>query len=269
MATGALTASAQLPLSIEELLVSERTLQLQSAVSYSNSHTLVPVPVNLAPGHAAPAFSRRQSRVTSATTRLRYGVRPDLEINASAVHARAEWRQPGLAGGADQYRLAVGASWLVSAENRTPAVLVTAGVDVLESSWLDPEATYHGKTGRIGATLYRSIDPLVLSLAAGYEMRGARDIAGGRLQPGNLLFLQPQVNFAVNYRVTLTGGVSLQIRERETINDATFSLREHSTALNLGLGVLTGEQSTVFVDTRIGTSGDESAQLVLEWLYHF
>jgi hypothetical protein len=69
--------------------------------------------------------------------------------------------------------------------------------------------------------------------------------------------------------VTLTGGVSLQIREGEKIDDAPFSLREHSTALNLGLGVLAGEQSTVFVDTRIGTSGDESAQLMLEWLYHF
>lgn len=263
------SAGAQLPLSIEELLVRERTLQLQSAVSYSNSDTLVPVPASIALGNAAPGFSRRQTRVTSVTSRVRYGVLPGIEINASAVHARADWRQPGLAGGADQSRLALGANWLVSADTRTPALLLSAGVDVFESSWLDPDAQYYGKTARVGATLYRSIDPLVLSLAAGYEVRSARAVAAGQFSPGNLFYLQPQVNFAVNYRVTLTGGVALQIREREKINGAPVSLREHGTALNLGLGVLAGEHSTVFVDTRIGTSGDDSAQLMLEWLYRF
>lgn len=261
-------AQAQLPLSIEELLVEQRTLKLQTSFTYSNSDSAGPPAAGAIAG-MLPAWQQRQLRASAVTSRLRYGLRRDLEVNASATRARIEWRGPGGAGADDQHALALGANWLLSADNRSPALMLTAAVDVLETSWLQPGARHHGRTARLGAHVYRAIDPVVLSLAVSQEWRLSRDFANGTLKPGNVLTLRPQVNFAVNHRVTLIGGVSWQRRAGDRFDGVTIARSRHRTGLSLGLGLLASARSTVFLDSHVSTSGDRGASLSLEWLYRF
>lgn len=271
MLGSAFTASpvqAQLPLSIEELLVEQRTLKLQAAFTYSNSDSPWLAAARSGEGLGS-AWQQPQTRVSAVSSRLRYGVRRNLEINASATQAEIDWRGPGGSGGDDQYAVALGANWLLSADNRTPAVLLTAAVDVLETSWLQPGVRHYGKTARLGANMYRAIDPVVLSLAVSHEWRLERDFAGGSLDPGAVLTLRPQVNFAVNHRVTLTGGISWQRRAGDRFDGAALASSWHQTGLAMGLGLLASARSTVFVDSHVFTSGDSGASLSLEWLYRF
>ncbi|MEQ9462440.1 MAG: hypothetical protein RJQ10_02170 [Haliea sp.] len=266
LATG--PVQAQLPLTIEELLIERRSLKLQTAFTYSNSDS----PGAAAAGLAAapsPVRQQQQMRASAVSSRVRYGLRHNLEINASATQARVAWHGAEGSGGDKQYSLALGANWLVSADGRTPALMLTAAVDVLETSWLQPGERYHGRTARLGAHIYRAIDPVVLSLAVSHEWRLSRDFASGTLEPGDVLALRPQVNFAVNHRVTLTGGVSWQRRAGDRFDGATIAGSRHQTGLAMGLGLLASERSTVFLDSHIATSGDSGARLTLEWLYRF
>ncbi|MDO8860508.1 hypothetical protein Q6D67_02255 [Haliea sp. E1-2-M8] len=261
-------AQAQLPLSIEELLVEQRTFKLQTAFTYSNSGDAGAAIFRSGEGGAS-AWQQPQLRASTVTSRVRYGMRRNLEVNASVTQAQIDWRGPAASGGDEQYALALGANWLLSADNHTPAVMLTGAVDVLETSWLQPGVRHHGRTTRLGVHIYRAIDPVVLSLAVSHEWRLSRDFAGGRLNPGDVLTMRPQVNFAVNRRVTLTGGISWQRSAGDRFDGTTLARSRHQTGLSLGLGLLASPRSTVFVDSHVFTSGDSGASLSLEWLYRF
>jgi hypothetical protein len=259
---------AQLPLSIEELLVEQRTLKLQTAFTYSNSDSPRIAAARSGDGTEL-VWQQEQTRVSAVSSRVRYGLRRNLEVNASATRAEIDWQGSSGSAGDDRYAVALGANWLLSADNRTPALLLTAAVDVLETSWLQPGVRHHGKTARLGANMYRAIDPVVLSLAVSQEWRLERDFAGGSLEPGDVLTLRPQVNFAVNHRVTLTGGISWQRRAGDRFEGVALAPSRHQTGLAMGLGLLASERSTVFFDSHVLTSGDSGASLSLEWLYRF
>ncbi|GAB3311552.1 hypothetical protein [Haliea atlantica] len=268
--TGCLVVSgvthAQLPLSIDELLVEERVTKLQGSVSFSNQDRVV-LTVPPGPGQRAVlAPSNTQQQGTVSTVRLRHGLARQLEVHLGANASRLSGdRQPDR----DTWDLSLGANWLVSPDTRTPALLLQGSVDLLGRGALPGATREWGRSLRLGATLYRAIDPLVLSVAAQYQHQLAQRTALGDYRPGSQWVLRPQVNFAVNYRVTLVGGVTLQHRGRDRLAEQTLAGASYLSALNLGLGLLVGERSTLFADTQITTSGGDGASLSFEWLYRF
>jgi len=69
------------------------------------------------------------------------------------------------------------------------------------------EALVYGKTWNVGLTAYRSIDPVVLALTAGYSYTAPRTVKSqGNVDPGDFLYLEPNLSFAVNDQVSLSGG---------------------------------------------------------------
>lgn len=262
-------SQAQLPLSIEELLVQQRVTKLQAAVSFRNSHRPALAVGSAAAGEVSLVPGGMQQQDTVTTVRLRHGVARHLEVHLGA--SSAQHSVTGLAGrgSGDSWRVAAGGNWLVSPDTRTPALLLQASVDLAERGGLPGESREWGRTARIGATTYRAIDPLVLSLSAQYQHSRARDTALGSYRPGAQWTLTPQVNFAVNYRVTLTGGVTLQHRAHDRLSRRAVSPSAYRSALNLGLGLLMGERTTLFAETRVSTSGGDGAALMLDWLYRF
>ncbi|MBM70687.1 MAG: hypothetical protein CME43_14560 [Haliea sp.] len=257
---------AQLPLNIEELLVAPNTLTLQTLFSYSSTDRPLS---GAAPGAFPVPAANLQTRSATALTRLRYGVGRSVEINADLQRTRVDWQQPAASGGGDEYALGVGASWLLSPDTETPALLLSGGVDALATSWLAPGERYSGKALRAGAHLYRALDPVVLSLALSYEWRRPRPVGVRRYDPGDILRLQPQVNFAVNPRVTLIGGLSWQYVGRERLDTAPVAGSLYQTGLTFGLGLQAGPGSIIFVDTRVATSGGRGASLGVDWHYQF
>lgn len=99
-------------------------------------------------------------------------------------------------------RYGVDSRFLINREGRYPGFQVSAGVDTSDGAL---EANQY----RIGAAVWKSIDPVVLSLTASVERTDF-----GSSVPGantvNTWSLQPIVNFAVNPWVTLTTGWTLR-----------------------------------------------------------
>lgn len=264
----AATASAQLPLSIEELLVEQRVTKLQGSVTFHNSAR----PALLVASGADPLPARletRQQQETATSLRLRHGLTPHVEVHAAGAHRHSALKAVRGSSGEEAWRVSLGGNWLVSPDTSTPALLLQGSIDVLERGSLPGESTAWAATTRVGATAYRAIDPLVLSLAAHYQHSEARETALGGYRPGARWWLQPQVNFAVNYRVTLIGGVTVQRRASDRLDGRALASPRYLTGLNLGLGLLLGERSTLFAETRVATSGGDHAALLLDWLYRF
>ena len=208
--------------------------------------------------------------MSAVTSRIRYGWRRNLELNAAVTQAQIDWRGSGGSGGDDQYSVALGANWLLSADNHTPALMLTAAVDVLETSWLQPGVcvTTPGRRGWVRTFTAPSILWCCrLRSARNGAWRGTLPTAGWTR--AMLLTLRPQVNFAVNHRVTLTGGISWQRRAGDRFDGTTLAGSRHQTGLSVGVGLLASPRSTVFVDSHVLTSGEGGASLSLEWLYRF
>lgn len=260
---------AQLPLSIEELLVEQQVTKLQASVRFHHSEQGAVLQSSHAGGGTLLRTSGVRQRETTGALRLRHGIARHLELHLGATRSRHSLE--GLSGwrGQDTWRVSTGANWLVSPDNHTPALLLQGSLDIAEQGGMPGESSEWGHTARLGATAYRAIDPLVLSMSVQYQHSQSRDTDLGSYRPGAQWALNPQVNFAVNYRVTLVGGVTLQHRETGTMDGSDFNPSGYQTALNLGLGLLVGRHSTLFAETRIATSGGEGAALMLDWLYQF
>jgi len=259
-------ARAQLPLSIEELLVEDSVLKVSTQLSGFSAYQPV---LGLREGDAgAPPrllIEQRELQGSSRGLALRYGLTPRLELNALAEDSELRWRDPqGRGGYWERSRYALGASWLLHAEDRWPAVLLDATIDLYQRDSLLSRSDAFPGSANIGATVYRGIDPVVLSLAARYidQRAGSTPNAAGS---GSWL-LAPQLNFSVNSQVTLIGGLTLRRQERSATSTGAGQLRS---GLRLGLGYAPGPRHTLFLQADISTAGGESSGLSMEWLYQF
>lgn len=263
-------ANAQLPLSIDALLIPESTFTISAQTQWQQSRQ--PVLAGRETPSGAVLLSLGQGNAEQGVTAIgaRYGVAPRVEVNGRLTHRHTRWRNPGApAWQADGYGADVGVSWLALPERGAPAVLLDMRADLMsqpafpgaQQQWLDGF--------EFGVTGYRSIDPVVLSLSARYRYQEHPDNAAPNVTGAHNLLLAPQVNFAVNASVTLVGGLSLRYRD---VNTDPSVGNEHSvaTALRLGLGYAAGRHSTFFLNANIATSGsDAGAGFDLEWLYRF
>ena len=164
-----LSAREGLPLTIDNLMIDTRHLDAELSFSQLNFAGLS--------GH-------------SLMMRSQWGARPDLNLTASYGSSRwqdlpsAEIRHSG-----------IDVSWQLAREGRLPAVLLSAGATRING------AVKQWKMG-LGATVWRSIDPVVLSLTlAGFEHIGDQTQASPRGWE-----IAPRINFAVNPEITLVSG---------------------------------------------------------------
>ncbi|MEE4279663.1 MAG: hypothetical protein V2I82_14445 [Halieaceae bacterium] len=206
----------------------------------------------------------------SLSTALRYGITPQVEVNATYRRGSSELRVPGIGGevfedASRRSSLELGANWLARGEDEWPALLLAARVVSLAEQ-AGERARFPSFT--VGATTYRSIDPVVLSLRVAYTQRAAFTRGGERLDGGGSWQLEPLVNFAVNPRVTLIGGFTLGRNSDPRVNGQRRITRRYPMALRVGLGFAPTARSTVFLSGDLAGSG-RSSGLSLRWFQQF
>lgn len=240
------TATAQQPLSIEQLLVAERRWQLATAIDHRSAQP-------------APGIEERRQRLSTA---LRVGLHPRLELNARLSRDRGRLRRPGGTRRSGERALALGANWLLRREGAMPALLLEA-----RARWRrDDAGEAPGRPGaQLIATAYRSFDPLVLSLTASADWPAGYRRGGRRHRPGAAWSVSPQVNFAVNHRVTLIGGLSLSRRQAPRVDGAALGRGTERLALRAGVGLTLGAGQTLFLTGEYSTAG--AGGLSLQWLH--
>jgi len=233
-------AQAQAPLSIQQLLVESRRWQVSAAFDTASI--------------AFGGFEERSERALG--TSLRYGLTPRLEVNGRYSHSRRRLRSVRGSAASEARALDVGVNWLAREEDRWPALLLELRATPWDTSRAERPRLAGGAAR---ATLYQTIDPVVLSLGVSYAYRRGKDAATSQWR------LEPLVSFAVNPRVTLLGGFSYGSQSRAAGPGGLP--RGQQFALRSGLGFVPRPGSTLFLVGDL--AGDGASRVSLQWFYEF
>ncbi len=212
-----------LGIKLEELLSEKGTFRLEFGTTFSASRRdgiaglyqtiqtgtgeFVSVPVDV-------GSTDRQAETLLATVGLRYGLTTRSEIYSRATlrydHSRFTDSTTGLSQSLSDtsfQSLVVGMNYRFVDEGERPGLIGFADVTLLENTAARGTDFQIGKSGTVGFTAYRVLDPVVLSLTAGYRANLERTVDADRINPGDTLFINPSIGFAVNNELTLTGCV--------------------------------------------------------------
>ncbi|MDG1694346.1 MAG: hypothetical protein P8I13_05745 [Porticoccaceae bacterium] len=272
---------ADLPLTVEDLLTKKNQFRLSFNIGYANAdrnkvsvyfddidtgnNNFVRLPVVV-------GEQRQNSDIFTLTLGGRYGLSKKTELY-SRLTATANDTRLHVGNGSNSFeseqlsQFMIGVNHQFSEDTDSPALLGFAELALAENTAVDGSEYVHLKTGQIGFTTYRSIDPVVLSLTTGYRHSWRRKANEKDLDPGDLLFINPKVSFAVNNEVTLTGGMQFKFRSKDRIDHKGVGIRTSKTDLEFGLGYASSEKLTINLTISNDISGNSGAQANMGWLY--
>ena len=243
------SAGAQGPLTIEQLLVDASRWQFVSGYDFRSATTST----------GATAES------TGWNAAIRYGVSNRLELSAR-LGVQDLRIGSGLAS-AEQgvENISIGTNWLVHRESAFPALMVELNAEFNDDS-NDGEPDFAAT--RWALTSYRTVDPLVISVTLAGRHEQPTERGGMRIQGGDSYLANARVNFAVNPRVTLFGGISLQWQSATDVDGQKQPRPVGSAGLNGGFAYAVSARHTVFLDADIAPQAN-GAGASLRWFMEF
>nr|VFK41567.1 MAG: Putative MetA-pathway of phenol degradation [Candidatus Kentron sp. TC] len=273
-------AHAELPLTVEDLITDKGKIKLDVSIAYANSDrqgvsTGEPILIQTGPTSFVTVPTLVGERSTNSdlvvsTLGLRYGLTAKAEVFSRASYLWNNNRTSGVSGASSNSdnRLAdawAGVNYQFKEDDDTPALLGFAEVALYEKY----QSSSSFKSYLFGLTTYKAIDPVVFSLTAAYRFNQSRENGDKDYKPGNMLLLNPSIAFAVNDRVTLTTGVQWTNRQANEVDGQAQGLRRTSTDLLLGVGYGISKKSTLHFTIQENASGQDGANLRLNWLHTF
>ena len=268
---------ADLPLTVENLISDKQQWRIETSVLYSSLNSegvQTSQPITLQIDESSFLTFPTQISGTQSNTDflvtvlgLHYGLTGQTEIFARGSHLYENQRGQGVDVELNQSQSQMVDAWLgfnhqLSYDDETPAVIGFIEMAIREKH---SQSTAQGKSWTAGLTLYRAIDPVVLSLNTSYRWHQTRDNGNDTLEPGNVFMLNPSVAFAVNDRVTLSSGVQWSTQKAEKINGIAQSFRRTRAELVWGFGY--GVSQSSVIDVAFNTSASGSNDLRVQWLY--
>ena len=207
----------------------------------------------------------RQTETVLATIGLRYGLTTKSEIYSRATlrydHSRFTDSTTGQIeslSDSSLQSLTIGMNYRLLDEGEHPSIIGFADVAILENTEARGSDYQSGKSGTVGVTAYRVLDPVVLSLTAGYRANLERTSASGNVDPGGTLFINPSIGFAVNNELTLSGGFGLNFTGADSLNGVAQGSRRTAADLQFGLAYAWDKNTTLRADARAETLGDRN-----------
>jgi len=265
---------SDLPITIEDLLTEKNEFRVEFRINYANadgknvntrfdsvqtgSGNFILLPVDV-------SNQRKNSDVVALTLGARYGITAKTELYSRLTALADDVRtqneiETDNSSSQRWHELVIGINHQFSEENDTPALLGFAEISAIENTDMDKSNFVYGKSGQIGFTTYRSIDPVVLSLTAGYRYAGSRHVDGQQVDPGDLVFINPSLGFAINNEVTVSGGALFRFRGKDKAEGDNSGMRTSQTDLGFGLGYAISKDVTLHFNILADISGDTGAQ---------
>ena len=262
-----------LPLTVEDLITDKGKFKLDLSFAYANSEeqgvsTGAPVLVQTGASSfvAVPtSVGERSSNNDNyvPTLGLRYGVTGKTEAYARASMLASSERVQDVNGVSSNSTSRfsdfwAGINYQFKEDDETPAVLGFAELALSERR-LEHNARF--KSAVLGVTAYKAIDPIVFSVTSSYRFGRSSQDGHESFKPGSLLQINPSVAFAVNDRVTLSGGVQWLRRSVDTLDGRRqgYSRTESDLVLGVGYGLTRG--NTLNASFRTKASGQSGAEL--------
>lgn len=274
-------ASADLPLTVEDLITEQGKARIELSLAYANADrqgvsTGEPILVQTGPTSfvTLPTIigeSIGNGDTVVGTLGLRYGLTSKAEVYARMSGLSTRQRSSGVSGtsSTSDTRFAdawAGVNYQFKQDDATPALLGFAEVALAEKHRTD---TASFRSAMLGITTYRAIDPVVLLLTVGYRFSRSREDGEEDLNPGNLTLINPSIGFAVNDRVTLTTGIQWTHRSADRIDGSSQGIARSATDLILGAGYGFDSGNTLNTTFQANASGDNGAEFRVHWLYTF
>ncbi|MDO5056923.1 MAG: hypothetical protein Q4E06_06265 [Lautropia sp.] len=270
-----------LPLTVEDLITDKGRFKLDLSFAYANRDqqdvsTADPVLVQTGSTSfvAVPATVGERNANSDnfvPTVGLRYGATAKAEVYARASMLASSERAQDVNGVSSSSTsrfsdLWAGINYQFKEDDDTPAVLGFAELAVVERR-LEDKARF--KSALLGVTAYKAVDPIVFSVTSSYRL--ARSSGDGRasFKPGGLLQIHPSVAFAVNDRVTLSGGMQWLRHSADTLGGQRRGYNRTESDLVLGVGYGLSRGNTLNATFRAKASGQSGAELRVNWLYTF
>ena len=270
-----LCARADLPLSLEDVMTDKGKLKLDASVTYINSESSrseLAAPVYIQTGAASfisvPTEIQENgsnSDMLVGTLGLRYGLTGNTDIYGSGSYLWRENRQ--FNGESSKTRdnplsdVSLGISQTFLKDDKNPALIGFLESTVYEKSQGKASS---GKSWLIGATTYKAIDPVVLSLTAAYRLNGSKTLSSNtKYKAGNYWMLNPSISFAANDRISLTGGIQWLGKQPDRIDGKKETARNTSTYAHFGAGFGFSKATALNASVRFNISGQTSSELKL------
>ena len=267
-------AAAELPLSLEELLTDKGKLRLESSISYTNierEQTRIANPIYIQTGTnsyiAVPTALQQGSRNSDliiGTLGLRYGITAKTELYGNASYL---WRNDRTYNGAahsnssdNLSNISLGISHTFKQDGKNPALIGFAETIAYEKSYGKASSA---KSWQIGATTYKAIDPIVLSLTGTYHINSSKNIAAGKYKAGNYFTLNPSISFAANDRISITGGVQWIVQQPSRLNGTKLAAKNTATYAHFGVGYGISRETSISASARFNVSGQSNSTLRL------
>ena len=273
-----LAARADMPLSIEDVLTDKGKFKLDAAVTYVNSESSraepgAPVYIQTGPASFIPVLgglneNSQNSDMLVGTLGLRYGLTGSTDLYGSGSYLwreersfGSENRESGKTRSQSLSDISLGISHTFLKDDKNPALIGFAEAKLYEKT---QGKAASGKSWLIGATTYKAIDPVVLSLTAAYRLNRSKTLSDGlKYQAGNYWLLNPSVSFAANDRISLTGGVQWLGRQPDRFAGGKAASRNTATYAHFGAGFGLTKATALNASARFNISGPNSAEMKL------
>lgn len=264
---------ADMPLSLEELYTDKGKLKLSTNISYANydrTDTLMDSPIivqtiNNSFAVIPSVFSQTKSNsdILIGTLGLRYGLTGKTDIYGNVSYL---WQSSRSFNGVNESKekdhylsdATVGINHTFLEDDKNPALIGFLEMSAYEKV-LNKSSS--AKSWVVGATTYKAIDPVVLSLTAAYRWNSKRNTELGNYKPANYILINPSVSFAANDKISFTGDVQWLNTQSERIDGEKIAPRNTATYAKLGVGYGLSDKTTLNASARWKISGSSSVEL--------
>ncbi|PYG53422.1 hypothetical protein SAMN02744784_04234 [Stenotrophomonas sp. CC120223-11] len=237
----------------KEILIQENITRFSFGIAYGNQTQRT-------------ILSTRNQDMVSTQIGIRHGITPKTEIfgrtTASHLYRRSTAEKSERRTKFNNLTLGINYSFLPEA--KTPALLGYVEVEAMgnEGSTGRVNVVY-GKTWRIGLTTYRSFDPVVLSLSAGYNHAQRRNYfhSGNHVvfDPGDGFYIQPSLSFSINNKISVSSGFQVIYSGKNKVDSEPTGIAFTRTNATMGVGFALDKKTTIFGNLSANVSGDEGS----------
>lgn len=241
---------ADLPLTVENLISDKGKVTLEMGLTYGNNKVndtktsgYIPVQISDTSFINIPTVIRNeqiQNEYLIANIGVKYGVVKNLDVSlrSNFVYSSNRFLEPNSSEKSkidtDIADISIGANYQFLQDAKYPALVGFMETTVLEKGE-DKNSNFSNWT--LGFTIYRSYDPIVLSLTTGYKSSFKRKINSlDEYKPADLLFINPQVAFSANDRISLIAGLNFKYLSDQKFNAKIISKKRNNLDYSFGMG---------------------------------
>ncbi|MDH5444234.1 MAG: hypothetical protein OEY52_01685 [Gammaproteobacteria bacterium] len=219
------------------------------------------------------SLTKSSSDILIISPALRYGLTSDTEIAPSiswqAYQTRTQERNAVTTESGDKLTsLNLAVNHRFTNNGARSAVIGSFNLNLAENVGKDNEEIVYGRAWSASVTGFRVYDPVVMSVAVGYQEFLQRNVDGDIVNPGEIVFVNGGINFAANSDLSLKMGFTWTYTSRNEINGQKQGIAVTTTSLGFGFGYEWSVNTLVFFAVNTVVSGGEGATISLNTSYY-